>query len=753
MIKSNRFYLFFNSIKSTNTKQQTINHNNMTKLRYLLAITCFAAFHPFAVFAQDYSVSREAAYQAATTLVRSLVITNDAHKANDVSPDEIKAIDCPFPELYAFSVNGNGFVILSNDKNTEPVLGYSLENPISFDNLPDNLRLWLEGYCSTIRFNRAHPNLTSTQEAREKWQRLVDGDTEAININGPKINIQAMLKTTWNQSPLYNKFCPYDTAEGKLAVSGCTATATAQIMKYFNHPAEGYGHGEYTHKLYGTLAVDYGTYVWDSMPKSIGYSSSEAKIDAVATLIYHCGVAVHMNYSPNGSGGKTAAYGYGGDAASENALKYNFKYSPYIWTAFRCDYNDAEWKDLMLEELKNDRPILYAGYDEIQSGHAFVIDGYRSRDGMFHVNWGWGGNGDGSFLITELNPSGYNFNLFATATIGITPYDDFGMATTVVNTGVEGIDGASNGDGTVTGGGTYNFGDTIVLTAIPSNEHTRFVQWSDGCRYNPRSTVATGGEISFTAQFKPLMADTIRYYTTDNSMNRAANIPDGLGTDSIWGIKIDASAIKAGSTLNAIRLHGRKQATHQLTILSGTDTPDEILYEDTFFDTLAYDFTFHTHNLSNPIPLDGTKSLWIKLKCTEVDTPGVFSIWGGNPNGMLVGDDLHPRNDWKFSWMIDALFSDNVSINNPQITSQETLFSVYPNPASDALTIRLKPSTSSSLKHNVAISDIYGRIIKEVSLLGSDELQLSVSNIPNGVYFIKLESDSSTSVRKVIISR
>ena len=725
----------------------------MNKIRYLLALACFAALNPFTIIAQDYSVSRQEAYQAAATLIRTLDITNEVHRANGTLQDEIEAIDCPFPELYAFTVNGNGFVILSNDKNTEPILGYSFENPISFSDMPDNLRLWLEGYSSVVRYNRAHPGLTTSQEARDKWQRMTNGDTEAININGPKINIQAMLKTTWNQSPLYNNYCPYDTAEDKLVVSGCTAIATAQIMKYFNHPAEGYGHGEYTHKVYGTLAVDYGTYVWDSMPNSLGNSSSEAQIDAVATLVYHCGVAVHMNYNPNGSGGKTAAYGYGGDAASENALKYNFKYSPYVWTAFRCDYSDSEWKSLMLEELTNNRPILYAGYDEEQGGHAFVIDGYKSRDGKFHINWGWGGNGDGNFLITELNPYTYNFNLFATATIGITPYDDFGQATTVVNTGVEGIDGATNEDGTVTGGGTYNFGDTIVLTAVPNNEHTRFFQWSDGCRYNPRSTVATGGEVNFTAQFKPLMADTIRYFTTDNSMNRAANIPYGLGTDSIWGIKIDASAIKAGSTLNAIRLHGRKQATHHLTILSGTDTPEDVLYEDTFFDTLDYAFTFHTHNLTSPLQLDGTKSLWIKLKCTEVDTPGVFSIWGGNPNGMLVGDDLHPRNDWKFSWMIEALFSNNVSIDNPQHTSLESHFSIYPNPATEAVTIRLQPSVTSATKHNVTITDIYGRKIKEVSVLGSNEIQLPVSDIPCGIYFIKLESDNVTSVKKVVINR
>ena len=713
----------------------------MTK-RIIFALALFALLAPLAIQAQNHSVTPQDAQKAVKTMLLSQGIDSKA---------TMEMMESPFANLHVISLNGgHGFVILSADSNTEPILGYSFENNISFTDMPDNLRLWLEGYDGLVRYNRSHADLPSSQEARDKWQRLIAGDPSALAVDGPKLSIPTMLATKWNQSPRYNKFCPYDSAEGKLSVSGCTATATAQIMKYFNHPAEGYGHGEYIHKRYGTIAADYGTYQWDDMPNSLSSNSTDAQIDAVATLIYHCGVAVHMDYDPNGSAGKTAAYGYGGDAASENSLKYNFKYSPYIWTAFRIDYNDKEWKDLMLEELKNGRPILYAGYDEVQSGHAFVIDGYKGIDGTFHVNWGWGGNGDDFFKITNLNVGGYNFNLFATATIGITPFDNFGEATTVVNTSVEGIHGASAYVGTVTGSGTYNFGDTIVMTATANNAHTRFSQWSDGCRYNPRSTVATGGELSFTAQFEPLTVDTIQYYTTDNSMNRAANIPEGLATDSVWGIKIDASAIKAGSTLDAIRLMGRKQANHTLTIYSGTNAPDEVLYEETFFDTLAYAYTFHTHRLSAPIALDGTKSLWIKLKCTEIDTPGVFSIWGGNPDGMLVGDDLHPRGDTKFSWMIQALFSNNLGISQQPIANSQQPIDIFPNPATNSVTISIDNSQFTIHNSQLSLLDLYGRAAYN-NHVDRNEVTIDVSNLPKGIYLVKLETDGNSVVKKLII--
>lgn len=705
-----------------------------------LALSLLAFTAPFSIQAQNYSASTQEAQKVAKTLFLSL---------GQEAKSGFTPIECPFDELHVLAAADKGFVIVAADKNTEPILGYSTENPISLTDMPSNLRLWLESYAATVRYNRSHPDLPSSRQARTKWQRLEAGDQNAIANNGPKLIIPTKLTTKWDQSPFYNKFCPFDSVVGKRSVSGCTATATAQIMKYFNHPAEGYGHGEYIHKKYGLISADYGTYLWDSMPNSLTSSNSDNQIDAIATLIYHCGVAVHMNYDPNGSGGKTAAYGYGGDAASENSFKYNFKYSPYVWTAFRIDYTDKDWKNLMLEELKNDRPILYAGYDERQGGHAFVIDGYSGADGTFHFNWGWGGNADGMFLITNLNPQGYNFNLFATATIGITPFDAFGQATTVVNTAVEGIHGASSYDGTVTGSGTYNFGDTIVMTATANNPHTRFAQWSDGCRYNPRSTVATGGEVSFTALFEPITLDTIGYFTTSNAMNRAANIPEGLATDSVWGIKIDASAIKAGSTLNAIRLHGRKQAHHTLTILSGTDTPDEVIYEDLFFDSLDYDFTFYTHQLNSPISLDGTKSLWIKLKCTEVDTPGVFSIWGGNPNGMLVGDDLHERENTKFSWMIQALFSNNLGIETTQPQPLGSQLSVYPNPAKNSVTLFLEEQDSET---TITILDLPGRtLFTGVVAVGDTQTTVDVSSFPRGIYSVVAINHSGKAIKKIVI--
>lgn len=649
----------------------------------------------------------------------------------------------PFAEFYTFTFNGGrGFVLVSADDNTDPILGYSLNNPFDPAALPDHVRAWLHGYELEIQHNRNHAK--SCTEAQRQWKRLLSGEVPPA----VKATVGPFLTTTWNQSPYYNALCPYDSANHGRAVCGCTATATAQIMKFFNHPATGYGNCTYTHRRLGELSADYNVdYQWDSMPTALNANSSDAQINAVATLIYHIGVAVSMDYSANGSGGKTASYGYGGEPSSENAFKYNFKYSPYVWTAFCIDYTTDEWKALMKNELNNGRPILYAGYDEKQAGHAFVIDGYNTY-GLYHLNWGWGGNADGDFRITNLNPNDYNFNLFATATIGIEPYNGWDtVGQTTVNATVEGIRGASAADGIVTGSGSYSFGDTITMLATATNEWTRFVQWSDGCKYNPRVTVATGGEVSFTAQFAPMRCDTMRYFTCDNSMNRASNVTPGLGSDTIWGIKLPAASLRNHQLLSDVVFMGRKAGTHTLTVYTGTDHPEAVAYQATFFDSLDYAYTFYTHHLSQPVAVDGTESLWIVLKCTDVDTPGVFSIYGGNPNGLLAGEDLHSLNASSlFSWMIEGRFTwDGVGIEEVSPSEFEVLLS--PNPAKGKVRVTL-PGLS-----DVAVLQVYdmgGLLVRQFSV--SDQTT-DIEGLVPGMYIIKVSTPTFSRAQKLVVGR
>lgn len=643
----------------------------------------------------------------------------------------------PFEEFYVFSFNsGNGFVLVSGDDATEPILGYSDNGRFVVEDMPPHIMSWLRGYEEAIRINKA--NAASSKGAHPEWAQLLGGSAK-----GEKAIVGPFIESRWNQGAEISAKCPYDTSSHSLVPCGCTATATAQIMRYWKHPAKGFGSGQYVHNVYGLQQADYGntTYNWDIMPDTLNANSTEQQIDAVSTVVYHIGVAVKMDYKPSGSGGKTASYGNGAEPSAENILKYNFGYSPNIRTLYRSDFDVKTWRLYLRTELDANRPILYAGYARDQSGHAFVIDGYMTG-GKFHFNWGWGGMADGYFTIDALNPStgvgNYDFNHFATATLGIEPYEAYSTTgTTVVKTETEGVRGAAGEDGEVTGSGTYNCGDTVTLLAKSKNEAVRFVQWSDGCRSNPRSSVATGGEWSLKAQFAPLRSDTVYYNTCDNSMERDSRVTPSLGSDSVWGIKLPVSALRLHHNLSEIHfMCASTEGTYNVTIYTGDDSPEEVLYTARISPNVAYNYSWAVYKFPSPIIIDAEKPIWIALKCTNVKRPAVFSTYGGNDNGMLVGENLTSANDSvKYSWMIRAVFESDGTTGIDAANTETGRPQVFPNPATDKLTVELP---FEDRECQIQIVDCTGRVVREMVAVKS--AVVDVKGLAYGVYFVKINN-------------
>jgi hypothetical protein len=213
----------------------------------------------------------------------------------------------------------------------------------------------------------------------------------------------------WNQGSPYNLQCPtvptgYGISnEGEQSVTGCVATAMAQIMKYHEWPVQGnlshsYIPSGWKNKGYTApaLSADFAqtTYNWANMTPTYNASSTQAQQDAVATLMYHCGVSVDMNYNVE-SGAVSAAVLI--------ALRTYFDYDLGMNYVLRDFYSASEWKDLLKTELNVGRPVFYHG-NSSGGGHAFVCDGYDSND-LFHMNWGWGGSSNGYFELSALNPS------------------------------------------------------------------------------------------------------------------------------------------------------------------------------------------------------------------------------------------------------------------------------------------------------------------------------------------------------------
>jgi len=305
--------------------------------------------------------------------------------------------------FYVFNVATNGFVIVAGDDTVTPILGYSTEGNFDSNNIPQNVAKWLEGYKNEIR-SIVEQNIQPSTDINENWKRLRNGDkintTSQYKSNATSkimLGVGPLIQTNWNQSPYYNALCPIDVQANQQTVTGCVATAMAQIMKYWNYPITGTGFHSYKHSKYGTLSANYGntTYQWSSMPNKVTGTNN-----AVATLMYHCGVSVDMNYGivyPDGKGGSGAA----GASMVQPALVNYFGYQNSN-IALRSNYTESQWINLLKSELDAGRPMYYEGAGN-GSGHAFVCDGYDAIN-YFHFNWGWNGNSDGNYIISALNP-------------------------------------------------------------------------------------------------------------------------------------------------------------------------------------------------------------------------------------------------------------------------------------------------------------------------------------------------------------
>ena len=334
-------------------------------------------------------VSQQQAFMKAQTFMQQR--KGGKARSRAATNPSLKQVVMDHQLLYAFNDEEGGFVIVSGDDRTVPILGYSLTGTLDADNIPDNMRSWLRAWEVEIAAMK-HSNVAVTR-------------TEYTSLDA----IEPLLKTTWYQTAPYNLLTPIYNGNNKELIgqhgaTGCVATALAQVMYYHQWPQEATQpvpeyHSVVSDRTHESLLVEglpATTFKWDKM--LLNYSKetpgTEEEQLAVAELMNYCGRAVKMDFHPKESGttGEFVA----------NAVRRYFGYSKSTHVAFRQDYSIDEWRDLLWNELNNKRPVLFTG-STTQGGHEFVIDGYDGK-GLFHVNWGWAGRSDGYYAIGELNP-------------------------------------------------------------------------------------------------------------------------------------------------------------------------------------------------------------------------------------------------------------------------------------------------------------------------------------------------------------
>lgn len=312
---------------------------------------------------------------------------------------------------YVFTFTSGGFVMVAADDISYPLLGYSYESGFEKSKLPPNASAFFDDYSNEI-WQIVNAGLDN-KDTRKEWDKILNNafekDLEAVN---------PLCTTTWSQDSPYNALCPNGDP------TGCVATAMAQIMKKWNYPATGTGSFSYTpstHPEYGAQTANFGstTYNWGSMPDNATSSNS-----AIATLMYHCGVSVKMDYDAAGSG----ALMFDVSPAMVNYFKYQpsaeVKYRDYFpGGSSASDNSNTAWTLMIKAEMDAGRPVLLAGSSTASGGHAFVCDGYNAAN-KFHINWGWGPGTFGAigyYYLSALNPIGNNFSSSRQAVIRIQP--------------------------------------------------------------------------------------------------------------------------------------------------------------------------------------------------------------------------------------------------------------------------------------------------------------------------------------------
>lgn len=380
----------------------------MKKRKLVARVAMTVVFAAIGMSAWADEVTAEQALEQAQQFVSSHYTSKSAPTVKSAGHNTRKA--APTVEsagqvsgLYVFNVSSGGFVIVSNDDQTVPILGFGESGSIDTDSLPDNMRAWLQGYAEQIAWLQSNGSSSNSKSRAPRRAGMTA--------------IEPLVKTNWNQGTPYNNLCPR--IDGTKTVTGCVATAVAQLMYYHKWPQtacaaiDGYetttldkNKADYELTVSGLEAT---TFAWSDMIANYTPVSAETgkryptgtdeQKEAVATLMLYCGTALQMSYGLSANGG-SAAY----SEAIPYALKSCFGYDGGVRHCYRKNYSYSAWVDLIYSELEADRPVALGG-QSTGGGHSFICDGYQYDDAdYFHINWGWAGSSDGYFSLSVLQP-------------------------------------------------------------------------------------------------------------------------------------------------------------------------------------------------------------------------------------------------------------------------------------------------------------------------------------------------------------
>ena len=646
-----------------------------------------------------------------------------------------------------------GFLLMSADDAAIPVLGYSTEDDLLLEDIAPATRQWLDAYQTQIVQIR-QKGLSATEEIAAMWKELAVAPKASRSIV-----VQPLVAAKWNQSQYYNDLCPADSDSpfgyGGHVPCGCVALAMAMVIHYYRYPATGQGSHSY-HSDYGFHSVNFSqqTYNYDAMPYTLSKRNNE-----VAKLIYHCGIAVEMNYAPEGSGAQTED--------TRNALRDYYKYDNEVNNASRDGggwggwgnpgYTDEQWIGLLKNNFDQHYPVIYSGYTENWEGHAFLCDGYDDAD-MFHFNWGWGGSGNGFFTVNNLNSGNGTFNTGHRIVYNIHPptsvYPPYCNSVTINATAGSLEDGSGHLDYQNKMNCTYIIAPTngksvtISVADLNTEENADLLRIYDGDPNNGGVLLREFSGTSFNPTDAVFSNTGVAYITF---------VTNGSVTAPGWKLRFTA------------KRHTQCNSNTSLTEPSGSFSDGS--EDEEYASDAICSWTIAPNNAS-----------WVKLTFPEFDIrdEDFINVYKGTSTSDLVlvgtynNSAVPPTNITNSnggvmkvefrsdSYLQNAGFtaewtSDGVETPDAVTDNKAFDFETFPNPANTYVSIILPKDFYNG---KVRITDVTGRtVLAQDNVTGSADgfdgsrniYTLSTANLTSGIYLITLYNQKEISSKKLII--
>lgn len=666
--------------------------------------------------------------------------------------------------FYVFNIAGrDGFVMVSGDDRVIPILAYSDESSFDINKISPSAADWINGYKNQITYVVGH-----TKDAKkgtpENWKALIAGSKG--NAAAKTTAVTPLVTTKWDQDPYYNAQCPSGT------VTGCVATAMAQILKFWNWPSVGSGMHSYVHPTYGTISANFGTtaYQWSSMPNSVTASNS-----AVATLMKHCGVSVNMNYGTASSGGSSApTINASSDQVNcaEYAFKTYFHYKTTVKGVARYgsypgasdSFTTASWISLLETELNAGRPMLYSGFGTTD-GHAWVCDGWQAAGNLMHFNWGWSGTGpNGYYSVNNIAPpalgiggGGGDFNARQSVIMGIQPdtypsytgnikmlsYINFSTPSPInYNSGFSFKAKIQNGGTTAFAGDVcaqvYDASNNLMGTVqtmtgvnIPAGDSSALLSFTTtgilnmvANIYNVRIMYRSGSGAWTPVGNNGLF---INYGMIDVRNDSTVRLYDTVkvtsGTPLVTGHSVNITTKIFNYDVSDF--YGTVKAT-LTNVATGTVTPIQSIPGQTIAAYFFSPFTFSTGALT---ATPGTYALEIQH---QYNSAGSFYVTGAKdkPNPILV----------------QVVFPADV---NSVAEVPNDIF-VYPNPAKDQLNVIFNNHKVSE----VTVTDLSGRVVYTSDVdENAATMKLSLDEYASGMYLVQFRMGSEVMTKKITIEK